>query len=208
MAPPAFYLALLPGLCKRRNSLVFRNEVLSVQEVCSQVKFWVHLSSSSWKALQVSREAPGLARQAHLIGWRPAGDGWFTLNSDGSLYSNPNKAASGGLLRDDNCRFVYAFTANLGICSIMRAELKGTIEGMKLAWDKGMRKLRVQSDSKVVVDMISSAAAGYNTHAALLLQFTELCSREWQVSIHHIYREANFAVDYPANLGHSFDLGI
>ncbi|CAN1187202.1 Putative ribonuclease H protein At1g65750 [Linum perenne] len=145
---------------------------------------------------------------AHLIGWRPAGDGWFTLNSDGSLYSNPNKAASGGLLRNDNCRFVYAFTANLGICSIMRAELKGTIEGMKLAWDKGMRKLRVQSDSKVVVDMISSAAAGYNTHAALLLQFTELCSREWQVSIHHIYREANFAVDYPANLGHSFDLGI
>ncbi|CAN1244571.1 Putative ribonuclease H protein At1g65750 [Linum perenne] len=56
----------------RRNRLIFNNERLSVDEICGQVTFWTHLYSSSWKALQVSREAPSLARQAHLIGWRPA----------------------------------------------------------------------------------------------------------------------------------------
>ncbi|CAN1299864.1 hypothetical protein LINPERPRIM_LOCUS24351, partial [Linum perenne] len=74
-----------------------------------------------------------------------------SLNSDGSLYTNPNRVAAGGVIRDDNGRFVSAFTANLGSCSIMRAEL---------------------------------------------------------TSIVHIYREANYAADYLANLGHTLDLGI
>ncbi|CAN0911506.1 hypothetical protein LINGRAHAP2_LOCUS26905 [Linum grandiflorum] len=40
-------------------------------------------------------------------------------------------------------------------------------------------------------------------HAALVLQFKELCSRQWKVTISPIYREANFAADHLANLGHS-----
>ncbi|CAN1796016.1 hypothetical protein LINPERHAP1_LOCUS20796 [Linum perenne] len=71
-----------------------------------QVKFWVHLYSSSWKTLQASRETSGIARQAHLIGWRPAGEGWFSLNSDGSLYTTNNAAAAGGVIRDGNGRFI------------------------------------------------------------------------------------------------------
>ncbi|CAN1164507.1 hypothetical protein LINPERPRIM_LOCUS33222, partial [Linum perenne] len=41
----------------------------------------------------------------------------------------------------------------------------------------------------------------HNKHASLLHQFSELRSRDWQVSVHHIFREANFAADYLANLG-------
>ncbi|CAN0863352.1 Putative ribonuclease H protein At1g65750 [Linum grandiflorum] len=36
----------------------------------------------------------------------------------------------------------------------------------------------------------------------------ELCSRQWEVTISHIYREANFAADYLANLGHSLPYGM
>ncbi|CAN1333318.1 hypothetical protein LINPERPRIM_LOCUS36011, partial [Linum perenne] len=36
----------------------------------------------------------------------------------------------------------------------------------------------------------------------------ELSSRNWCISIQHIYCESNFAADYLANLGHSLDLGI
>ncbi|CAN1744334.1 Putative ribonuclease H protein At1g65750, partial [Linum perenne] len=132
----------------RRNRLVFHNEHLSAREICCQIRFWIQLYSSSWKALQVSREAPGLARQAHLIGWRPAEEGCFSLNSDGSLFRNPSRAAAGGVIRDENGRFVTAFSANIGACSIMRAELRGIVEGTKLAWNKGIRNLRIQSDSK------------------------------------------------------------
>ncbi|CAN1127155.1 Putative ribonuclease H protein At1g65750 [Linum perenne] len=195
-------------LWHRRNRLVFQAENSSAREVCSQVKFWVHFYSSCWKALQVSREAPGLARQAHLIGWRPAEEGCFTLNSDGSLYTNPNRAAAGGVIRDDNGRFVSAFSMNLGSCSVMRTELRGIVEGMKRAWNIGIRNLRIQSDSEAAVKMLTTPGYSSNQHESLIQQFAELSSRNWRLSIHHIYREANFAADYMANLGHSLDLGI
>ncbi|CAN1847925.1 Putative ribonuclease H protein At1g65750 [Linum perenne] len=118
---------------KRRNKLVFDRVAWSAEEVRNQSKFWVLLLSLSWKAGQVGREAPVLARQTHLIGWRPADEGWCSLNSDGSLYSSNNRAAAGGLIRDHEGRLLAAFAANLGSCSIMRAELRGIIEGMRLA---------------------------------------------------------------------------
>ncbi|CAN1781286.1 Putative ribonuclease H protein At1g65750, partial [Linum perenne] len=195
-------------LWRRRNRLVFHNENISAREVCSQVKFWVHFYSSSWKALQVSREAPGLARQAHLIGWRPAEEGCFNMNSDGSLYTNPNRSAAGGVIRDDSGRFVSAFSMNLGSCSIMRAELRSIVEGTKRAWNLGIRNLRIQSDSAAAVRMLTSPDYVSNQHDSLIQQFVELSSRDWRITVQHIYRKANFAADYMANLGHSLDLGI
>ncbi|CAN1198569.1 hypothetical protein LINPERHAP2_LOCUS44525 [Linum perenne] len=56
--------------------------------------------------------------------------------------------------------------------------------------------------------MLTKPYCGTNHHASLIGQFAKLASREWQTSVHHIYCEANFAADYFANLGHSFDLGI
>ncbi|CAN1312552.1 hypothetical protein LINPERPRIM_LOCUS28673, partial [Linum perenne] len=32
--------------------------------------------------------------------------------------------------------------------------------------------------------------------------------RDWQVVIQHIYKEANRAADFLANLGHNFDIGV
>ncbi|CAN1346572.1 Putative ribonuclease H protein At1g65750, partial [Linum perenne] len=134
--------------------------------------------------------------------------GWFSLNSDGSLYSNPTRAAAGGIIRDDNGRFVSAFAANLGTHSIMRVELRGIVEGTQLAWDKGIRKLRIQSDSRVAVELLSNPSEGNNQHANLIQQFHELSSRDWQISIQHIYCEANFAADFLANFGHELNIGL
>ncbi|CAN1193199.1 Putative ribonuclease H protein At1g65750 [Linum perenne] len=56
------------------------------------------------------------------------------------------------------------------------------------------------------MDLLSSSIPSCSTHAALVEQFKELKARNWQTSIHHIYREANYAANHLANLGHSFDL--
>ncbi|CAN1820333.1 Putative ribonuclease H protein At1g65750, partial [Linum perenne] len=116
--------------------------------------------------------------------WRPGGEGCFTVNTDGSLHRVSNSTAARGLIRDDQGRFILAFASKLG-SSIVRAEIWGVIEGMELAWSCGIKQLRVQSDSATA----------------------ELKSRQWNVTIEHIYREANFAADYLANSGHELDLG-
>ncbi|CAN0898133.1 Putative ribonuclease H protein At1g65750 [Linum grandiflorum] len=40
------------------------------------------------------------------------------------------------------------------------------------------------------------------------IRHRELCSRQWEVRLSHIYREANNAADYLANLGHSLSYGL
>ncbi|CAN1272391.1 Putative ribonuclease H protein At1g65750 [Linum perenne] len=155
-------------LWKRRNRLIFHSESTTVSEVFNQVKLWVHLYSSSWKTLHASREKPSRARQAQLIGWRPAEEGWFSLNSDGSLFTNSGRAAVGGIIRYENERFIITFAANLGTCSIMRAELRGIVEGMKLAWDKSIIKLMIQTNSKAAADMLTDPSNKNNKHTSLL----------------------------------------
>ncbi|CAN1800271.1 Putative ribonuclease H protein At1g65750 [Linum perenne] len=87
-------------------------------------------------------------------------------------------------------------------------KLRAIVEGMKLAWNKGIRRLRIQTDSKDAVTILSKPYSVNNQHASLIAQLSELSSSDWQVSIHHIYRKANYAADHLANLGHSLDLGV
>ncbi|CAN1770919.1 Putative ribonuclease H protein At1g65750 [Linum perenne] len=89
----------------------------------------------------------------------------------------------------------------------MRAELRGIIDGMHLAWEKGVRKLVIQTDSRAAVAILLNDSNRTHRHASIVEQFTSLKNRDWEVSIHHIYREANFAADYMANLGHDLVLG-
>ncbi|CAN0926336.1 Putative ribonuclease H protein At1g65750 [Linum grandiflorum] len=170
--------------------------------------YWVALITSSWKTGQLGREVLSSTRQTQLIGWRPSDEGCFTLSTDGSLRSPTKSAAAGGVIRTDSGRFVKAFASNLGSCSITRAELRAIVDGLQLAWTLGIRRIRVQSDSMAAVSILSKGSQLDHQHAALVLQFTELCNRQWEVNLSHIYREANYAADYLANLGHSLTYGL
>ncbi|CAN1161710.1 Putative ribonuclease H protein At1g65750 [Linum perenne] len=192
---------------RRRNQRVFEDVTLSVDEVVGQISFWAQLLSSSWKAHQVGREAPRYARQTLLIGWRLGDEGWYTLNTDGSLIPTTSSAAAGGVIRDDQGRFVLAFSSNLGSCSIVRAEIWAILEGMVLAWDKGIRKLRIQTDSVSAVQLLTDMRGLLHKHSNLVNLFQDYKSRPWEVSIEHIFREANNAADFLANSGHQLDLG-
>ncbi|CAN1748485.1 hypothetical protein LINPERHAP1_LOCUS3417 [Linum perenne] len=57
---------------------------------------------------------------------------------------------------------------------------------MRMAWDLGVDKLHIQTDSSTAVSTLLSTVD--QTHQ-------------------HVFREANQAADYMANRGHSFDFG-
>ncbi|CAN0884735.1 Putative ribonuclease H protein At1g65750 [Linum grandiflorum] len=114
----------------------------------------------------------------------------------------------GGVIRDDRGSFVKAFTMNLDCCSVTHAEMRGIVEGLKLAWSLGIRKIRVQSDFAADIAILSNGSSLDHQHAILVMQFQELCKLQWEVTLNHIYREANCAADYLANIGHSFLFGL
>ncbi|CAN1815055.1 Putative ribonuclease H protein At1g65750 [Linum perenne] len=121
-----------------------------------------------------------------MIAWRPGDEGWTTLNTDGSRHNHLGSTAIGGLIKDDRGNFAQAFSANVGNCSITRAEMKAVVEGLKLAWSVGIRKLEVQSDSRVALTLLLDSAQTTHQHMAFVAEFQELCSREWSISFSHV----------------------
>ncbi|CAI0420751.1 unnamed protein product [Linum tenue] len=131
--------------------------------------------------------------------------GLFTY-SDGSVIPESGHAAAGGLIRYHTGCCLAAFASNLGICSITRAELRGAVEGLQLAWDRGYRRVRVELDSHCAVQLLHNQSTDHH-HAAVIERFHELCARDWEVMCYQIYREGNRCTDFLASRGHSLPLG-
>ncbi|CAN1138896.1 Putative ribonuclease H protein At1g65750, partial [Linum perenne] len=140
------------------------------------------------------------------IAWRPAGEDWTTLNSDGSVIQDRSSAAAGIVLRSHSGRINYAAATNLGNCSITRAELRGAVEGMAIAWNLGIRKLEIQLDSTAAINILLQSHNGHQ-HSSLAARFQRLRERDWETKIVHVYREANHLADCLAARGHDIDTG-
>ncbi|CAN1143316.1 hypothetical protein LINPERPRIM_LOCUS26456 [Linum perenne] len=63
-------------------------------------------------------------RRETLLRWIPAPDEWVTVNCDGFVTQPHGLAATGGIISNNHGRRLAVFAANLGICTIMRAELR------------------------------------------------------------------------------------
>ncbi|CAN1823544.1 Putative ribonuclease H protein At1g65750, partial [Linum perenne] len=111
--------------------------------------------------------------------------GW----KDGAVNPLSGKAASGGLIRDEEGRLLKAFTANIGVCSITRAEIRGVLTGLRLAWEAGYKKVLVHMDSRAAIALLQDPNHVTHHHAIEVLQFRDLLTKDWTVEIRHIYRE-------------------
>ncbi|CAN1819267.1 Putative ribonuclease H protein At1g65750 [Linum perenne] len=140
------------------------------------------------------------------IAWKPGPPDQVTINTDGSVNAQ-NFTAAGGILRCADGKGLNAFSLNLGRCSVTRAELRGAIYDLELAWSMGLRSIELQMDSRAAIGMFLSTAEPLHQHAGEVLSFRELRARDWSVSIHHVYREGNKVADFLASRGHEFPFG-
>ncbi|CAN1269225.1 Putative ribonuclease H protein At1g65750 [Linum perenne] len=151
---------------------------------------------------------PPSEQEEILIQWNPAPEGFVTINTDGSLIQSSKKAAAGGIIRDWQGRKISVFAANLGVCSIMRAELRAADIGLMIAWDLGFRRVHLQLDSISAVHAICSDIDEDSRHSQTIRSIQERLKKDWVVHISHIYREANKVADLLAHHGHCLDFGI
>ncbi|CAN0878912.1 Putative ribonuclease H protein At1g65750 [Linum grandiflorum] len=112
-----------------------------------------------------------------------------------------------GVIRNQAGRILQTYGLNLGQCSITRAELRGAVEGMRIAWDMRIRKLEIQLDSAAAVHILTARDLADHQHMALVHKFRNLQARNWETRIKHVYREANVLADYIADLDHSQPVG-
>ncbi|CAN1135777.1 Putative ribonuclease H protein At1g65750 [Linum perenne] len=136
-------------LWRYRNDRVFNGKLTTAVTLTRHIHVWVALVGDTLDRDRSVTDVVPPARTEVCISWEPAPPEWVTLNSDGSVNSESGQAAAGGLIRDYQGHCLAAFSENLGICSITRAELRGVVSGLQLAWDRGYRKVQLQIDSNV-----------------------------------------------------------
>ncbi|CAN1794490.1 Putative ribonuclease H protein At1g65750 [Linum perenne] len=155
---------------------------------------------------RVLSEVVGRRRET-LLRWILAPDEWLTVNCDGSVIQPGSLAAAGGIIRNSSGRKLGVFAANLGTCTITRAELRAASIGLDMAWNMGARKVHLQVDSLVTARAITGLCSDDSRHSHVIHQIHRMLERNWSVEVHHIYREKNRVADLLAHFGHSLSFG-
>ncbi|CAN1132984.1 Putative ribonuclease H protein At1g65750 [Linum perenne] len=177
-------------LWRSRNERIFESASTPANSVAIKAAVWTDNAS---KALERDTSWMNVneGRSVTAISWDPGPSDWVTLNSDGAVKTTSGKASAGGVLRDDRGRILKAYTINLGVCSITRAELRGAITGLELAWKSGFRRILLQMDSTAAISLFEASEPAVHQHALEVIQFKEFMARDWVVRIKHVFREAD-----------------
>ncbi|KAE8657603.1 hypothetical protein F3Y22_tig00116989pilonHSYRG00686 [Hibiscus syriacus] len=86
--------------------------------------------------------------------WCKATRGGVKVNADGVLGGSPRMDAVGGVLRDDQGKWIFSFDRSLGICTALMAELWVIHDSLVHAWNLRFRKIDLENDCTRAVDML------------------------------------------------------
>ncbi|HXE09063.1 MAG TPA: ribonuclease HI family protein [Acidobacteriaceae bacterium] len=86
-----------------------------------------------------------------------AGSGWITAHCDGGARGNPGPAGFGAVIQDSNGEVLAELSEFLGIQTNNFAEYSGLLAVLNFALAHGHRRLRVVSDSELMVRQILGA---------------------------------------------------
>ncbi|XP_028948065.2 uncharacterized protein [Malus domestica] len=131
-----------------RNNKVFRSIIPNSARSIS-IAASVGLSFSKVNCKKISRSDPC---HQHPICWRPPPYGYVKLNFDGSVSLDCSAAVF--VLRNKEGQHVGAGALNLDGTTILVAEAVALKEGLLFARHKGVKKLMVEGDSKLVIQVV------------------------------------------------------
>lgn len=151
---------------------------------------------------RLSQEAlQGLFREAagHFAGLE---EGVWSLYCDGASRGNPGLAGAGVVLIDPDGEVREELHEFLGQATNNVAEYRALLLGLKRARELGIKKLRVFSDSELLVRQINGSYRVKQPHLLVLWQEVQ---RELQQfaghEVTHVRRELNREADRLANEG-------
>jgi hypothetical protein len=91
--------------------------------------------------------------------------GYYLLNADGGNRGDRlGRAAIGALVRTRRLATVAQISTTIGPATHNVAEYQALIEGLKLAHEQGVERIRVYMDSEIVVDQVNGVSAVRQAH--------------------------------------------
>ncbi|XP_058746803.1 uncharacterized protein LOC131619755 [Vicia villosa] len=132
--------------------------------------------------------------------WNPPPKGWVKVNMDGLARGSPPLIACGDIFHTEDASHVGSLCDFMVGGDVALAELLATIVAIVKAGILGYEKLWMESDCKLFVKAFSDLNIvpwKIRSHWLRCIVYT----RTIDFMISHVFREANFCVDFVANLG-------
>lgn len=147
-----------------------------------------------WRIIpwQCSKTREGLKAASSLVSWSPPRKSYVKLNVNGSC---------GGIIRDDQGRWICAFSKFVGKCNALMADIWGIYEGLKLIVARGFERVEINCDSLESINIIEMVGKNRSVGSNLVRQVHVLLSKLVNGEISHSFREANRCADELAKAG-------
>jgi ribonuclease HI len=210
----AAIINLLNTIWLARNQARFNDKVITWQNAISLIIASTALcgnntckpSSNSirdftfLKLFRISIHHPKIPVLREII-WQPPLLNWYKCNADGASCGNPGNAACGGVFRDHNADFIFAFSEPLGVGSYDFSEMCGAMKAVEIAFEKNWLNLWLELDSSLVVAAFKNPAKLVawplrNRGKNVMTMISQM-----NCIVTHIFREGNSVADLLANHG-------
>ena len=190
-----------------RTNIVFNNADGRLDHIRFLAMFKAH---EVYESLHGNDIITGQQRRYHqvAVGWVFPDIGWTKCNVDGSVKQDQKVAACGGVFRDASGAWIFGFCHNLGSSSVVVAEIWGLISALYLAWDRGIRRLILEADSKLAINFVKEGVHDHHPLSGLVAHARRLLNQNWEVKLSHVFREGNCVADFLADFAHQCPLGV
>lgn len=135
-----------------------------------------------------------MKRVIKIVKWIFPTEGWCKLNTNGASKGNPGQAGCGDLIRDASGAWIAGFAMNIVIYTAFVAELWGVLKDMEVAWNIGIRKIIIESDSTSVINFLRQGKVTTSSNKFFKRIFYWQ-KKEWEVTYSHVLREGNACTD-------------
>lgn len=120
--------------------------------------------------------------------WEPPCEDMIVINVDGVFKSN-SRARCGRLICDTRGLWLVGFSKSIGRCNSLSAELWGVLGGLQFAWNKGYKKVELQTDNMKITEAFNARASCIRKGSGILQQIKAKLKEHWDVRVKHVHRE-------------------
>ncbi|KAF7834811.1 ribonuclease H [Senna tora] len=175
---------------ERRNKKKFADEVTRVEELWPRVE-------RVMDELQIVTLTDDRNRtEPTKWVWEKPVYPYTKLNVDASA-TNEGGGVMGGILRDETGACVGVYTHSVQFTNdLVLLEAMAIKRGLELAYEVGCTHLTVESDAKMVIDMLKIPCVKASTLNALCRDILRFCTNFQSVSFNWVPRLCNFIADF------------
>ena len=170
---------------KLRNHVIFKGQRPNpcLAKDTSRKALELHFFASPYK--------DAITRVCIPVRWSKPASGWVKLNTNGSSLGNLGIAGGGGLINEEEGKWIAGFARKIGLTTSFIAELWALCDGLNVCLNYNFAAVEVELDAKAIME-INANPYYTNVFISTVMEDCKLLASQIpQVRFRHCYREAN-----------------